>query len=172
MTKYEAQCGTREAVAGNRLGLKNEPEDLTMEQINTNQEEAVDNGYEQAKAQMSYINNCVAALGCDYDRLAELKSSEKSDKENDELNDLETAAGEYESREDAERAIYETPLSIEVRSDWQNIGEELVATNFTILLCTGGPACRIVGELDDKNTRTGSNPGLNIMAKMHAEKHC
>lgn len=67
----------------------------------------------------------------------------------EELAELEEAAGEYESQDNAEQAIQDDPLSVEVRSDWTTPGEELEASEFCILLCTGGPAVRIVGELSD-----------------------
>ena len=41
----------------------------------------------------------------------------------------------------------ESALSVEVRSEWQLIGGELQPAEFRILLSTGGPALRIVGEL-------------------------
>lgn len=66
----------------------------------------------------------------------------------EELADLEAAAGDCESQDDASERIQEDPLDINIRSDWQTIGETLEPSEFTILLCTGGPACRIVGELD------------------------
>ena len=50
-------------------------------------------------------------------------------------------------REDAERAIREDPLSVEIRSQWASPGETFVPDEFRILLCTGGPAVRIVGDL-------------------------
>ncbi len=50
--------------------------------------------------------------------------------------------------EDARRAIEEDPLSIEVRSDWASVGATLSPSEFCILLSTGGPATRIIGELD------------------------
>lgn len=74
-----------------------------------------------------------------------------SDDDYQELVDLEAAAGDCESQDDASERIQEDPLDISVRSDWQNIGETLTPSEFTILLCTGGPACRIVGELDQYN---------------------
>ena len=132
---------------------------------------------EQALAQMSSISEMVAALECDYDRLEELrdeKSSLNSDiamseqdsaeretlkadlrkweKENsEELEELELTAGDCESEEDARERIQEDALDISIRSDWQSIGETLEPSEFMILLCTGGPACRIVGELDQYN---------------------
>jgi hypothetical protein len=52
---------------------------------------------------------------------------------------------------DEERAqtdIQEDPLSVEVRSDWHAPGDEEGPTEFNILLCTGGPAVRIIGDLN------------------------
>lgn len=57
---------------------------------------------------------------------------------------------EYEERiEEAERAIHEDSLSVAVRSGWYAPGakEDSAPAEYEILLCTGGPACRIVGEL-------------------------
>ena len=51
-------------------------------------------------------------------------------------------------REQAEQTIQEDALSVEVRSDWYQPGESAEPSEFMILLCTGGPACRIIGELD------------------------
>ena len=43
----------------------------------------------------------------------------------------------------------EMPLTVLVRSGWHFPGEpEQQPTEFEILLSTGGPACRIIGELD------------------------
>ena len=52
------------------------------------------------------------------------------------------------SEDDARREIAEDPLSVQVRSDWHSPGEESEDSDFEILLCTGGPAVRIMGELD------------------------
>lgn len=48
----------------------------------------------------------------------------------------------------ARRVIEETPLSIEVRSDWHTPGEPGESAEYNILLGTGGPACRIIGSLN------------------------
>jgi hypothetical protein len=53
-----------------------------------------------------------------------------------------------EEREEADQAIREDPLSIELTGKW-SIGEAPRATGFEILLAWGGPAVRIVGELDE-----------------------
>lgn len=45
--------------------------------------------------------------------------------------------------------IEESPLSLEIRSSWQTVGEELTPDEYLILLCTGGPAVRITGYLDE-----------------------
>jgi len=65
-----------------------------------------------------------------------------------ELAELEAAAGNCTDEEDARQRIQEDPLSVEVRSDWASPGEELTAGEFRILLCTGGPAVQIRGELN------------------------
>ena len=54
--------------------------------------------------------------------------------------------------EEAQQNIQDDPLSIQVRSDWHSPGsssEEL--TEYEILLCTGGPATRIIGKLGQHN---------------------
>jgi len=108
----------------------------------------------------------VAALDCDYDRLEELREERAAYQEEDshkpltkswaqanpddaeELAELEEAAGDCESLDDAERRIQEDPLSLQFRSGWTSSGEPMQAEEFELLLATGGPAVRIVGELD------------------------
>lgn len=133
---------------------------------------------DQAAAQLSSIRDMVTALDVDYDRLEELRDERESlqDEVNDtegfdkstaqgtldawdvdhseELAELEAAAGDCTSRDDAEQRIQEDPLSVQVRSDWYSPGETQEtpkAEEFEILLCTGGPAVRILGELDEHN---------------------
>jgi len=55
---------------------------------------------------------------------------------------------QYHNEEDLRQTIDEDPLSVQVRSGWANSPAEFEAEEFEILLCTGGPACRIIGELD------------------------
>ena len=66
-----------------------------------------------------------------------------------ELIELRKAAGECESREDAEQRIQEDPLSLEFRSGWSTSREDLQPEEFKLLLGTGGPAVQIVGEIND-----------------------
>ena len=60
------------------------------------------------------------------------------------VNDLNNA----EDTEEAGQRIQEDPLSVQVRSDWEDPSDNLKPTEFNILLCTGGPAVRIIGDLD------------------------
>ncbi|QRF76174.1 hypothetical protein Thermo_01691 [Thermoplasmatales archaeon] len=55
---------------------------------------------------------------------------------------------EYHDEDAVRTAIEEDPLEVQVRSGWTNPGEKLEPEEFEILLCTGGPAVRIVGEFD------------------------
>lgn len=66
----------------------------------------------------------------------------------EELAELEDAAGECTDEDDARQIIQEDALEVQVRSDWESPGAPLEAVEFMILLCTGGPAVRIVGELN------------------------
>jgi len=47
-------------------------------------------------------------------------------------------------------AIQEDPLEVQVRADWHTPGttEDEVDWEYSILLCTGGPAVRITGDLN------------------------
>ena len=51
--------------------------------------------------------------------------------------------------EEAEQAIREDPLSLNVRSCWHELGGDIVDMEFCIELSTGGPAARIIGDLGD-----------------------
>ena len=52
-----------------------------------------------------------------------------------------------DAREQAIDIIMNDPLSIEIRSDWYVPGDEPEPNEYNILLCTGGPAVRIIGKL-------------------------
>ena len=56
---------------------------------------------------------------------------------------------EYHDRDKAEEIIREDPLLIEVRTGWHTPGECEEPMEYCILLCTGGPACQIIGDLDE-----------------------
>lgn len=135
----------------------------------TRKEDATDNAEMQAQAQVASIVAMVAALECDYDRLEELRETAEENRtivaayaekmgdwqanadataELEELAELEDAAGECTSEEDARERIHEDALSVEVRSDWESSASEFTASEFRILLCTGGPHVELVGDLD------------------------
>ncbi len=67
----------------------------------------------------------------------------------EELAELEEAAGDCESEDAARQRIEEDALSVEVRSSWTSVGEDLMPEEFRIVLCTGGPHVEIVGDLDE-----------------------
>lgn len=90
-------------------------------------------------------------LACDHLREAEEDLYQFGRNEGEELAELEADAGDCESEDQALERIQEDPLSVEVRSCWGSPGEKMEACEFQILLCTGGPAVRIVGELDQWN---------------------
>lgn len=58
------------------------------------------------------------------------------------------SAGLVPDEDEARQRIEDDPLSVQVRSGWHSVGELAEDEEFEILLCTGGPAVRIVGELD------------------------
>lgn len=65
---------------------------------------------------------------------------------------LESANNDDDDRaaESARDAIQCDPLSVEVRTDWHSLGDpDTKPTHYRILLCTGGPAVQIVGELSE-----------------------
>jgi hypothetical protein len=77
----------------------------------------------------------------------------------DQLARLKTACAREQPLEDYDRIrdeILESPLSVEVRSDWASVGATLSPSEFCILLSTGGPALRIVGTLGRFNAPENS----------------
>ena len=125
---------------------------------------------EVGKSALASILAMVAALECDYDRLEELRDErdafdpyeeeEELPKTWEEANEedaaelaalVEATSGTGNvcaSREDAEQQIQEDALSAQVRSGWEDNAEDFTPAEFCLLLTTGGPAVRIIGELD------------------------
>ena len=92
---------------------------------------------------------------------ATIKALADWDAENgDELRELTAAAmveGDLMKDADTVRErIQEGPLSVEVRGDWHTPGcnEGHMATEFNILLSWGGPALRLMGDLDEHGEPT------------------
>lgn len=67
----------------------------------------------------------------------------------EELADLLNQANDCADQDEARERIQEDALSVEVRSGWDIVGGELSASEFRIVLCTGGPHVEIRGELDN-----------------------
>ena len=66
----------------------------------------------------------------------------------DQLGRLKVACEESDEAYEAVREeIQESPLSLAVRSNWSELGAPLRPEQFCILLTTGGPGLRIVGQL-------------------------
>jgi hypothetical protein len=82
---------------------------------------------------------------------AELQAATQLDSIEEMVQALNAAGDDDEAREQAEQTIREDALSVEVRCGWHvpgaNDGEQ--AAEYQILLCTGGPAARIIGALTD-----------------------
>jgi hypothetical protein len=124
-------------------------------------EQDKNHAYAQAVAQATSIDNMVGALNVDYDRLEELRKacsgydteaswSEHNPEESEELRELEEAANGNKHHDEALEAIHNDPLDVQVRGEWHNPDEtHTTPSEFMILLCTGGPAVRIMGELND-----------------------
>lgn len=122
-----------------------------------------DGSRQQARAQLASVREMVAALACDYDRLRDLRDDRDdyepegggaptwAEANPDAAASSSAAAGDCESPEQARERIEKDPLSVQVRSDWHTPGENPTDAGgeYEILLRTGGPACRIVGDLDD-----------------------
>lgn len=97
------------------------------------------NAREQAQAQFESIKEMVATL-----QIADESAWEKPP----------TFDGNFDDAcEDARQAIHENALSVEVRSGWRCIGvpstNDTYPAEYRILLCTGGPAVQIMGELSE-----------------------
>lgn len=124
--------------------------------MRTNTEEK-DHAVENATSWLETIIEQANALTMDWDRYEELKDMDPEDMDDDEKEELaeltETATLEGELFTDADAVrerIEEGPLSVQVRSGWYSPGAEPEKPEeFEILLTTGGPALRIIGELDE-----------------------
>tara|TARA_R100001086_G_scaffold130795_1_gene67806 strand:- start:195 stop:593 length:399 start_codon:yes stop_codon:yes gene_type:complete len=57
---------------------------------------------------------------------------------------------DYDAQDELRESILNSALSVEFRSGWySSLDDELVPEEFKILLSWGGPALRIIGELDN-----------------------
>jgi len=126
---------------------------------------------EIGKCAMASIREMVDALECDYQRMEELRTERDEWVENDgdadeqnrteaewksefpeeasELAELEAAAGDCQDEDDARQRIDEDPLSLEFRSGWVSSKDDMEPEEYCLLLSTGGPATRIIGDIDN-----------------------
>lgn len=133
-----------------------------------------DHSKRQAELKLEDIVRFAAALDLDWNRLQELRDafddegftqdgSVPDDKaradwaaeypeESDELEELEAIAEGFEDEDDVRQQLDEYALDISVRSEWQGLGESLEPSEYRILLCTGGPAVQITGDLGRWNS--------------------
>ncbi len=126
-------------------------------------EKPEDHAEQNACGWLETIREHVACLEADRDRLEELRDEREAiddpgdlvdwDSENreelDELTKAVTVEGEELDEDAIRERIQESPLSVQVRGGWHDPGaEDDGAEEFEILLSTGGPALRIVGDLD------------------------
>ena len=121
-------------------------------------EKSTENAEKQARAQLESIGNMVKRLehcqdctGEDCDLTdAEIYAGINLYYEEGKSKATEEDRASYHDEDEARQAIQEDALSVEVRADWHEPSNiEVKPDEFTILLCTGGPACRIVGDLDE-----------------------
>lgn len=107
-----------------------------------------DRAHQQAIAQMQYIEELISAYRMDWEFLEDLKDH-CEEEDLDTLEELtEQAAGCSDADEALER-LESNPLEILYRSDWESDTSDLTPHEFSILLCTGGPAVRIRGYFDN-----------------------
>lgn len=145
---------------------------------------------DQARAQLDSIKCLVAAMGVDYERLEDLRTdflaeangatdSPLSQEDIDELNALAALAGPCTDQEEAIQAIQDDPLEILVRSDWHPpfTGEHGDNIELQVLLCTGGPAVRIIADLEDGEVTDSrieyqdwGTPWLGLLTYTHEDK--
>ncbi len=97
--------------------------------------------------------------GPGYANDAEAWAAENPD-EAEELAQLELECrldGEEVDEETARERIQEDALSVQVRGDWHNVGaDDDGACEYEVLLSTGGPATRIIGELNERHEPTSA----------------
>tara|TARA_Y100000114_G_scaffold12016_1_gene9651 strand:+ start:63 stop:458 length:396 start_codon:yes stop_codon:yes gene_type:complete len=56
---------------------------------------------------------------------------------------------DFESQDQLRESILNSALSVEFRSGWETFKEDFEPKEFKILLSWGGPALRVIGELDN-----------------------
>lgn len=106
-----------------------------------------DNARNQAIAQMEYVEKLLSAYRMDWEFLEDLQDY-CEEEDHDTLQELIEQAADCSDADEALEKLQENPLEIQFRSAWESDTSDLTPSEFAILLCTGGPAVRIRGELD------------------------
>ena len=89
---------------------------------------------ETTKERNHALSNCVGQL----ETIKELYRNYQEAESND----------DYEAQDAIREEALNDALSVEFRSGWSTNSEDMKAEEFKILLSTGGPACQIIGKLD------------------------
>jgi hypothetical protein len=105
--------------------------------------------------------NALASMASIREMVARLEHCRECDGEDCELTEFgEFDSEDYHDEDSAREAIEEDALSVEARSGWHSPGGDSEDEEFRILLTTGGPALRIIGDLGRWNTP--ENPRLEM----------
>jgi hypothetical protein len=117
------------------------------------------NAEQQARAQ--YDSVCLLLAAIDFEYMLHSEMVDVSENENLSEDEKEDAKewlldnpkpfADIDNEDDAADRLLEDALEVQVRTDWHGFGdtENQTPSEFYILLCTGGPAVRIKGELDE-----------------------
>ena len=95
---------------------------------------------ETTKEKNHALTNCVGQL----ETIKELYRNYQEAESND----------DYEAQDAIREEALNDALSVEFRSGWSTNSEDMKAEEFKILLSWGGPACQIIGKLDNFNQPT------------------
>ena len=115
--------------------------------------EETNHALQNAQSSVESIKGRILAMDeGSWERRDELKGDEGTLDADDmaELAELNAQLSEYDDADDARTQAEQSALSIELTGTWAP-GTEPKADGFIILLTTGGPALRIVGELNEHN---------------------
>lgn len=106
-----------------------------------------DHAREQAQAKLEHIRELMEWLNHAQEPQCTLFEGETC--RGDEISQDYGYVGYGHDPEIAGQTIVESVLSTEVRSDWQRDVEDWTASEYRILLSTGGPATRITGTFNE-----------------------
>lgn len=84
------------------------------------------------------LANALAQGAAQYESIKEMVDALRKAREDD----------DSDAEDEARTRILEDALSVEVRSHWHAPGGESDLAEYRLLLCWGGPAAQIIGELD------------------------